>query len=139
MRPEDLLDETVLGDVDVQLLTPRWRERITAPEDLQEPICVAHNVDGSWILTVMIDGEEYELPVQEGEPEGDLEEIAPGVKAWVRMKVFGLSKLGPGVWRMDPSLWVAGELHAFLVLRDVPEPAPFAKPLLFSAAGGRLV
>ena len=38
---------------------------------------------------------------------------------------WGLSRLGPGVWSIDPSVIVAGELHAFVTLVDVPEPAPF--------------
>ena len=139
MRPEDLLDETVLGDVDVQLITPRWTEQIAGPEDLEESICVVVQVEDGWQLHVLIDGEPYYLPVHEGAPEGELVEIAPGVKAWTRMTKFGLEKLGPGVWRVEPSLWVPGQLHAFLILRDVPEPAPFAKPLLFSATGGLLV
>jgi hypothetical protein len=65
-------------------------------------------------------------------------DIAPGIKAWTRMDRYGLFKLGAGVWRVDPSLFVPRELHAFLVLCDVPEPAPFARSVLFSANGERL-
>jgi hypothetical protein len=76
--------------------------------------------------------------VKEGEPRGEIVDIAPGIKGWAEIDYYGLTKLGPGVWRLDPSLFVPDELHAFLVLCDVPEPAPFVKPLLFSAAGERL-
>lgn len=122
---------------DIILLTPRWTETIMT-DSREEPLC-ALVVDGpGWFLMVRIDDRLYSLPVREGEPEGELVDVAPGIKAWTTMEYYGLQKLGPGVWRVTPSLFVPGELHAFLVLCDIPEPAPFTQSPLFSATGERL-
>lgn len=43
-----------------------------------------------------------------------------------------LERLGPGAWALLPSL-VGGGLHAFVVLRGAPEPAPWETP---AAASG---
>jgi hypothetical protein len=122
---------------DVQLITPRWSERPNA-DDLFEPTGYVERDGEEWILYLFIDCEPYRMPVHAGEPEGEVVDVAPGTKGWAEMKRYGLSRLGPGVWRLTPSLWAPGVLHAFIVLCDVPEPAPFAKPLLFSASGERL-
>lgn len=47
----------------------------------------------------------------------------PGVP--YNVEAFGLEHIGPGVWVVSPSVWVPGAFHAYVVLRDVPEPAPF--------------
>ena len=46
---------------------------------------------------------------------------------------FGVERIGPGVWAMTPSLNVAGLVHGFVVLYEVPEPAPFAIETVLSA------
>jgi hypothetical protein len=38
--------------------------------------------------------------------------------------VYRLEKIAPGVWKLRPSL-VAGDIHAFVTIVGVPEPAPF--------------
>lgn len=38
---------------------------------------------------------------------------------------FVLYKLGPGVWKLAPSVTVPGMLHAFITIVGVPDPAPW--------------
>lgn len=124
---------------DVILLTPRWSSDILAdPRNIEELLFEFEAVGADWLLTLPVEGQIYSLPVREGEPEGTIVDIGPGIKGWATLDCYGLSKLGPGVWRVTPSLYVPDELHAYLVLCDVPEPAPFSRPLLFSATGERL-
>jgi hypothetical protein len=48
--------------------------------------------------------------------------------ATMAMEHWGLERLGPGVWAVQPSVVVPGAIHAYIVLRGVPEPAPFGDP-----------
>lgn len=41
------------------------------------------------------------------------------------VEAFGAEKIVPGVWSLHPSFNVPGLIHAFVVLYDVPEPAPW--------------
>lgn len=62
------------------------------------------------------------VPVRVGPP------IVPGGEqegAGYEVTAFGLERIGPGVWALSPSL-VIGNLHAWVMLCDVPEPAPWA-------------
>lgn len=133
MRPEDDLLELDIANV-TDLLTPKWSENALR-DPRREDVCSAQFEEGEWMLTVRVGEGVYIFAIRDGEPDGDTIDVAPGVKAWSNMRAYGVKKLGPGVWQLQPSLFVPGELHAFLVLCDVPEPAPFAKPLLFSAGG----
>lgn len=75
-------------------------------------------------LHLRLGGLELELPVVVGEPEGTVAEIAPGVMAWEECRRYGLELLGGGAmgaWKVEPSLWIPGILHAYLILRNVPE------------------
>jgi hypothetical protein len=38
---------------------------------------------------------------------------------------WGVTRLGPSVWAIEPSTVQEGLLHAFIIMRDVPEPAPW--------------
>jgi hypothetical protein len=38
---------------------------------------------------------------------------------------FVLKRLGPGVWKVGPSIVSPGLLHAHVTIVDVPEPAPW--------------
>jgi hypothetical protein len=54
--------------------------------------------------------------------------VGPGVVAdpeTMTMESFGLEKLGPGVWAIDPAIHRKGGLHAYILLVEVPDPAPF--------------
>lgn len=41
---------------------------------------------------------------------------------------WGLTKISSDVWIVSPSVVIRDALHAFLVLRDVPHPAPWTIP-----------
>ena len=116
---------------DVMLLCPRFSKNVMT--DPREDWLYSFGSDGQggWTLLFRFRPDEViPIPICEGDPQGELLEVEPGVRIWGEMERYGLTKLGSGVWRMDPSLWVPGELHAFLVLCDVPDPAPFAAPLI---------
>jgi len=51
----------------------------------------------------------------------------PVVKEGPELEAYGLVRLGAGVWLLNPSLNLEGELHGFVTLYDVPEPAPFGE------------
>lgn len=52
--------------------------------------------------------------------------IPVDVGAEIHKSHWQLVRLGPGVWDISPSVHVPGQLHAFLTLVDVPEPAPWS-------------
>src|ERR1051325_7728358 len=136
MRPDELLREEI-DELETILLTPRYSANLmTDPRD--EPLVgIGQDGDG-WFVVLRLDGIPFPIPVHAGEPVGEAVEVAPQVMAWTHMEKYGLEQLGPGVWKMEPSFFIPGALHVFLVLRDVPEPAPFAKPVLFSGSGERI-
>lgn len=60
------------------------------------------------------------LPIQKGAPElegGDL-------------VMFGAKLITRGVWALAPSLNVPGLIHGFVILYDVPEPAPWERRIV---------
>lgn len=62
----------------------------------------------------------YTVPVQVGPADWPDPGNARSIRKW------GLERIGPGVWVVSPSVWEPGSFHAYVVLRDVPEPAPFS-------------
>ena len=40
---------------------------------------------------------------------------------------WGLIQLGPSVWEITPPVWIKGQIHAFVTLVAVPEPAPWVR------------
>lgn len=44
------------------------------------------------------------------------------------MEAWGSERLGPGVWAITPSINQPGTFHAYVILTDVPEPAPWEFP-----------
>lgn len=51
--------------------------------------------------------------------------IIPGPPPPPRMKAWGLTKLGDSVWAVAPSIHLPGAFHGYVVLCDVPNPAPW--------------
>jgi hypothetical protein len=47
---------------------------------------------------------------------------------------FGLTRVSDGVWAVEPSLHIPGVLHAFVVLYDVPKPAPWEQLIVLVKA-----
>lgn len=110
----------------VIMLTPRWSETIMV-DPREEHLCVVRpNIgsdDISMTLRVQFADRAIPLgvPCRVGDPDGAFtpEGECLSIRKW------GLRRLGPGTWLLGPSV-VQGQLHAFVVLCDVPEPAPFA-------------
>lgn len=44
-----------------------------------------------------------------------------------RLRVFGIKSIVPGLWTLEPSLNLPGMFHAFIVIYDVPNPAPWER------------
>lgn len=114
-------------------LTPSWSERPMDDPRGEIVACVRRSYDGTLSATLSLPngrGGRMPLgfPVRVGSHEGAMHERG-GMVAW------GLRRLGPGVWAVAPSIHepsvlvqVGGRavpLHAYVVLCDVPEPAPF--------------
>ena len=43
---------------------------------------------------------------------------------------FGVRRVSPGLWHLDPSLNIPGQIHVFVVLYDVPTPAPWENQII---------
>lgn len=54
-------------------------------------------------------------------------EMRDGKPIVVELVLWGVRRLGPGVWAVLPSLNIEGEggYHGYVVMHDVPEPAPW--------------
>lgn len=109
-------------------LTPKWSTRIME-DPRREPLCfVSKTVSGWSAVLALPTGGQYPytlgFPVRLGVMDGyqtDPEDISKGYV----MKAWGLTKIGPGTWKVEPSISQAGVLHAYVVLCEVPEPAPW--------------
>lgn len=108
----------------------RWQptHRTSAGEVLRanegrEQDLVAGIVDEQVVL--VLPGNALPMPVRHGAPEIDRGQIVN----------YGLSRIVPGVWALSPSLNVEGLIHGFVMLYDVPDPAPWeAGPEHWTAA-----
>jgi len=56
---------------------------------------------------------------------GDVEVIWQGPHA--ELVSYGMQLVTAGVWAVDPSLNIEGMVHTFVVLYDVPDPAPWGE------------
>lgn len=111
----------------VHHLTPKWSEQVMVDPREDEILCVVRpSYKGDLSATIR-------LPMQGGD--GRVLQIPISFDCWVGnaakqhadgSNVWGLVRLGAGVWQVTPSI-VSEEygLHAYVVLCDVPEPAPF--------------
>lgn len=78
------------------------------------------------VLTLKLFGDDVDLPISNDGPcieDGSL-------------VAFGIRQVQAGLWHLTPSLNLPGVLHAFVVLYDVPSPAPWER--LIYIPGGRL-
>jgi hypothetical protein len=64
------------------------------------------------------------LPIRAGDAEVTEDEVI----------TYGLDRLSAGVWAMTPSLNIEGFIHAFVVLYDVPDPAPWERRIVLAAS-----
>ncbi len=116
-----------MAEIPVLHLTPKWSETIMA-DPRHEPLCVVRRDPNGLSATLSLPaaGRPYPITmgfaVQVGDPDADFD--ARGRCLAIRR--WGLRRLGPGVWQVVPSLvQETYGLHAYVVLCDVPEPAPF--------------
>lgn len=107
-------------------IATKWSESIMTDPRNGEILCVVKpsyrgNLSATLRFPSTKDGKEVQIPI--------------GFDCWVGNEskkdeeggnVWGLIRLGPGVWQVTPSLVLAEyNFHAYVVLCDVPEPAPF--------------
>lgn len=68
-----------------------------------------------------------------GFPELPMEIAADGnyeVNEYGELTKYAAQRVCPGVWSISPSLNVEGVIHAFLVLYNVPDPAPWERRIV---------
>jgi hypothetical protein len=103
----------------VFLLTPRWSPVILV-DPTTEDLCFVAKEKAGWMLYVRAFIEDelaaFSVPVKRSVYE---------LNDDGSMAVFGLSQLGPGTWRVVPSVNIPGQIHAFVILCGVPDPAPW--------------
>jgi len=58
---------------------------------------------------------------------------SPCVNALGELTAFAAQQVVPGIWFLTPSLNIPGVIHAFLVLYDVPDPAPWMGRIVIAA------
>jgi hypothetical protein len=119
-----------VAEIPVLHLTPKWTEAIMV-DPRREPLCVVRrDPDGQINATLGLPvGRPYPmtlgLPCRVGDPDADFDEQG----RCLSIRRWGLRRLGPGVWQVVPSVVENSYgLHAYVVLCDVPEPAPFLAP-----------
>jgi hypothetical protein len=106
-------------DMPVLLLTPAWSATaLTDPS--QNPVWTIEKLpDGLHLYArAFVAGEMVQLnvPIRNG---------AGQLRGDGTMEIFGLRKLGFRTWLVQPSVNIPGQVHAFVVLCDAPEPAPW--------------
>ncbi len=101
---------------------PAWVDTFGQVMSTKADACTAvRAADGRWDLILVLfrgDGQRVQSSVP----------INPGgapVIAGEEMSKWGLVQLGPFVWALTPSL-NSGDYHGFVVVRNVPDPAPWA-------------
>lgn len=108
----------------------RWRDDLRALIDQYHREVIKKEACADELACGMINGElvfwlgpmlpVFPMPVRMGAPA-----IADG-----ELEAYGLDLIGGSVWAMQPSLNAAGEIHAFVVLYGVPDPAPWERRIV---------
>lgn len=81
-------------------------------------------VGGDLVLLLGRDFPPIPMPVCTGDPEVHNDEIDN----------YGAEEMAAGVWALTPSLNIEGLIHAFVVLYDVPSPAPWESKIIVALA-----
>jgi hypothetical protein len=114
-------------------LTPKWSEHIMVDPRTEHLCKVTQAENGSLNMTLRLDTDRGQIPigidVRIGDPDGDFD---PQGRC-LAIRRWGLRRLGAGTWQLVPSV-VHGPVHAYVVLTEVPEPAPFAHTGLLASA-----
>ena len=58
----------------------------------------------------------------------------PGLTNEGGLAQFQIRPIAAGVWTISPSLNIPGQLHAFLVIHGVPEPAPWESRIILATS-----
>jgi hypothetical protein len=116
--------------IDVYHLTPQWTDTPmvdTRPLVAKIQSRAAHG-GGGLELVLVIETDDNRRPIL-GFPIGEGPAVYDGLPEKGKMVRWGLRKLGPTVWMVQPSIVVPGALHAFVTIVEVPEPAPWTVSL----------
>lgn len=120
---QELIDPLIARPEDpVLLLTPTWSNAPLLDLSLDEACRISRTPAGDLELDLRFEIDEIDvsesltLPVQLG----DYEQHRDG-----SVSRFGMRRLGPGTWLLQPSLNMPGKIHAFVVMCGVPEPPPW--------------
>lgn len=76
-------------------------------------------IDGEFMLLLAVKQGRVPLPIRLGEAE--VTRQGPHIE----LVTYGAELVTQGVWAVDPSLNIEGMVHTFVVLYDVPDPAPW--------------
>lgn len=108
------------GDASVVLrVYARWTKSV--PEVVGSPTGPAlfhvwRDGDGKWQLALSVQrGRKRQRHFVDVDPDN------------TRRDRWGLMKLAPGVWNVPQSIFVQDQIHAFVTLTGVPDPAPWER------------
>lgn len=80
-------------------------------------------------VVISWDGEQLVLELFGGVPLR-LDMNGPRLSLQNDLDAFGVYQVAPGLWHLTPSLNLPGVLHMFVVLYDVPSPAPWERQII---------
>lgn len=97
----------------------RWQDERSQPAAPEDLVC-------------SFDGDELVLQIGSAFPPLPMHIVAgePRIGLEGAVEAFGVEFVTAGVWALTPSLNVPGMLHGFVVLYDVPQPAPWVRRIL---------
>jgi hypothetical protein len=100
----------------------RWQDDANAPLTHEDLVCGWLN--GELALRLVPDMPPLPFRIETGQFRlGDAGEL----------QVFGADQVARGLWEITPSLNVQGLIHAFLVIYEVPDPAPWERRIVLPA------
>jgi hypothetical protein len=104
----------------------RWKQR-PVPSDHADDLCWEYEggADGGDIL--LWTGGKMPLRVR-------ISREGPEFDAGGELSAFAVFNICSGLWYLAPSLNVPGVLHSFVVLYDVPDPAPWERRVVLAEA-----
>lgn len=113
---EDPGDDSVLFRIHLH-----WRgstpEVLSSPDNTEAVGHIWRDKEGAWQLA-------FAVQRGNGRRQRHFVTIDPD---GIRNDRWALQKLGPGVWDIGQSIFFAGQIHAFVTLIGVPDPAPWEK------------
>lgn len=62
----------------------------------------------------------------------DISSAGPEIYGEGELLKFGAERVAPGLWSLNPSLNMPGEIHGFVTLYDVPHPAPWEQLIVLA-------